>query len=184
MQGVSVDPVQTLAILPLDASVVSLSTADPPIITAVAPRTAFVYVLGMPILVTVYAGTSLPVGTPIWSVPMKSSTNPPIVVPADPSASGADLLMLDDVGLHALAADGSSVWNVPLERSSTTPIIPDFSGGALVITPHPYYDALGNPSTATVLQKANPATGQLTTLHTFSAADGRAVPHPEGVVFV
>ena len=53
-------------------SVASLSTDDPPVITAVAPGTAIVYVVGMPILVTVYSGTSLPAGTPIWSVPIGS----------------------------------------------------------------------------------------------------------------
>ena len=43
-----------------NASVVSLSSDDPPVLTAVAPGTAIVYVVGMPILVTVYSGTSLP----------------------------------------------------------------------------------------------------------------------------
>ena len=47
-----------------NASVVSLSTDDPPVLTAVAPGTAVVYVVGMPILVTVYSGTSLPANAP------------------------------------------------------------------------------------------------------------------------
>ena len=38
-------------------SVVSLSTDDPPGITAVAPGTSSVYLVGFPILVTVYSGT-------------------------------------------------------------------------------------------------------------------------------
>jgi hypothetical protein len=80
-------------------AVASLSTDDPPIITAVAPGTAVIYVVGMPILVTVYSGTSLPVGTSIWSAPVFNSTTnlAPIAIPAVPSASGADLLVADGV---------------------------------------------------------------------------------------
>ena len=64
-------------------SVLSLSTDDPPVLTAVAPGTAVVYVVGMPILVTVYSGTSLPAGASVWSVPAMGS---PIARPAVPSA--------------------------------------------------------------------------------------------------
>jgi hypothetical protein len=178
-------------------SVVSLSNDDPPILTAVAPGTAIVYVVGMPVLVTVYSGTSLPPGTPIWSVPTTSVSSAPLAIPAVPSASGADLLVLDDVGLTALASDGSSVWQMPLVRDSATQVIPDFSGGALVTQPYSYTDALGSHSTH-VLQKLDPSTHQLTTLYTFSdvvtgppyqafsdsGSSQVIVPHPSGVVFV
>ncbi len=63
------NPVTGLEWTTNNSGAVSLSTDDPPVLTAVAPGTAIVYVVGMPILVTVYSGTSLPVGAPIWSLP-------------------------------------------------------------------------------------------------------------------
>ncbi len=164
-------------------SVASLSTDDPPIIAAVAPGTAVIYVLGVPILVTVYSGTSLPPGTSIWSMPVSSSTLPPVAVPAVPSSTGADLLVLDDKGLRALAADGNPVWNVPMTRGSSTQIIPDFSGSAFIVNPSTYNEG-GNQYTINLLQWANPSTQQATTLYTFSGSPGPVVPSPTGVVFV
>jgi hypothetical protein len=195
-------------------SVVSLSTDDPPILTAVAPGTAVVYVVGMPILVTVYSGTSLPSGTPIWSVPLGGSANPGSVTiaPAVPSASGVDLFAMDTTGtLTALSSDGSKVWKAPGGPSYggtvfgaqgayyvASSIIPDFSGGALLKSGDFYIGSQGGTWTH-VVQKVNSATGQYTTLYTFSSqcwtlpvgvicADlgslQTVIPHPSGLLFI
>jgi hypothetical protein len=193
---------------PSNPSIVSLSADDPPILTAVAPGTAIVYVVGMPILVTVYSGTSLPVGTPIWSVPTAVGNFAPLAAPAVPSASGADLLVLDNVGLKAFATDGSPLWNFPVTRDDATQLIPDFSGSAFVTQPYTYEDSWGDHDTHT-LQWFNASTQQLTTVYQFqdslqsyncwqygqpcpSSGDSFsdrgavhvAIPQPSGVVFV
>ena len=182
-------------------SVVSLSTDDPPVLTGVAPGSAVVYVVGMPILVTVYSGTALPAGAPIWSVPASTSTSglPPIAVPAVPSASGADLFVLDDNGLRALATDGSTVWSVAAEHDSSTQVIPDFAGSTFL--KEPIHDS---PLVTHVLKGIDPSTHQLSTLYTFTPslqlsttcwgiymwcftdnfATQTVIPHPSGVVFV
>jgi hypothetical protein len=168
-----------------NASVVSLSSDDPPVITAVAPGTAIVYVVGMPILVTVYAGTSLPAGAPIWSVPLGSGGPGSITVaPAVPSASGADLFTFDSTGtLTALSSDGSKLWRAPsgpgyggtvfgvgtpqggMDWYVAASIIPDFSGGVLI-------KSLDNDPRSAVythnVQKVDAATGQYAVLYTFS----------------
>ena len=174
-----------------NSSVVSLSTDDPPVITAVAPGTVTLYVVGVPILVTVYpAGSSLPSGTPIWSAPIASLGS---MVPAVPSSSGVDLFALDVQGnpldnagaLDALRSDGSIAWSVPLTSLGLfSQVIPDFSGSALVLTPDTSYVGQG-PS---LVQRVDPDTHQLTNLYTSSSGHllgfGSVIPHPSGVIFI
>jgi hypothetical protein len=184
-----------------DPSVAALSTDDPPIITAVAPGTAVVYVVGMPILVTVYSGASLPAGAPIWSAPVQTSSLPASMVPAVPSSSGADLFVINRNGadtnggvgsLSAFGSDGSTVWSTPISMAAWTQIIPDFSGNALVHTPYDYTEGDVLHQTH-IIQRVDPSTHQLTTLYTFSDSQGwnsdngakhMVVPHPSGLLFI
>jgi hypothetical protein len=171
-----------------DSAIVALSSVDPPLITGQAPGSAVVYAAGLPIPVTVYSGSSLPPGAPVWSVPVTSSTFAPLAVPAVPSASGADLLTLDDYKLRALASDGTLLWQVGVGRDSSTQVVPDFSGSALVTEPFNYQDSSGSFEPTHTLQGVNPSTLQLTTLYTFTAPDSGAthtvIPHPSGALFV
>jgi hypothetical protein len=186
------NPVTGLEWTTSNPSVVSLSTDDPPVITALAPGTAIVYVVGMPILVTVYSGSALPAGAPIWSVPVATATGfPPIAIPAVPSASGADLFVLDTWRLRALTSDGSTLWDLGVGRDISTQVIPDFSGGVLLTEPTTYVDACGRHQGHS-LQRVDPTTHQLTNLFTFSGYCGAfdlgvaytVIPHPAGVVFI
>lgn len=144
--------------------------------------------VGLPVLVTVYSGSSLPSGRPIWSVPVSSSMFPTIAIPAVPSASGADLLALDDHKLRALASDGSTVWEVGVGRDSSSQVIPDFSGSALVTEPFMFEGSSGGWVSTHILQGVNPSNLQLTTLYTFTAPDSGAthtvIPHPSGVLSI
>jgi hypothetical protein len=113
-------------------SIVSLSTADPAVITGLFPGTATVYAGDVPFQVTVYTGTSLPPGTVLWSTPPgPGATSFRSMVPAVPSSSGVDLLAYDDAGfLSAFSADGELLgrqWVFSVKQ-----IIPDFSGNTLV----------------------------------------------------
>ena len=183
-----------------DATIASLSSDDPPLITAVAPGTAIVYVVGMPILVTVYSGTSLPSGTPIWSVPTNSATFSPMLVPAVPSSSGTDVLVLEDSRLRALTGDASTVWEIGVDRDPSSQAIPGFSGSTFVTEPYFYRDTLGGHVTH-ILARVDTNTHQLTTLYTFAhlyypvrcgglyCSDDTdmqhtIIPHPSGPLFV
>jgi len=205
------NPVTGLSWITTDPSIVSLSTDDPPLLTGVAPGSATVYAADAPIAVTVYAGSSLPPGTPVWSVPL-GGPGAPSIVPAVPSASGADIFTADTAGnLSAISNDGTILWGVPgvIWRGTdatgqTVPVsrlIPDFSGNVLLKSPFQSTHAV---------QKVDPTTGQLTNLYTFSLPCATctvdapsniftspyapellaqlpgqvAIPHPSGVLFI
>jgi len=178
-----------------DSTIVDLSTDDPPLITGLAAGSVQVYAGDVPFPVTVYAGTVLPAGTPIWTLPVGGSGNVN-VIPAFPSDSGADVFALDDSGtLTAVSSDGNPVWsirNVP--GGSSAAIIPDFAGTALLSTSHSYFDGQHFHSTH-VVKQADPITG-LTDLYVFAeqpagqgdfsdaSATHAVIPHPSGPVFI
>jgi hypothetical protein len=166
-------PVSGLQWITTNSNVVSLSTDDPPVITALAPGSAIVYAGEAPISVTVYAGTSLPAGTINWSVPVGggSSANPSLV-PAVPSASGADLFVLSATGLSVLSSDGtllstdgnlgySLIGNGGAQYMIGASLIPDFTGNAVLKSWDTY-------NYTHQVSQVNVATGQQTPLYTFS----------------
>ena len=193
-----------------DAGVVSLSTDDPPVITAVAPGTAIIYVVGLPILVTVYSGTSLPSGTAIWSVPISAAGGsgwPVSMVPAVPSSSGVDLFVLDTSGaLNALSSDGSVIWKsqaIDVANGLSLPgggsygpaqVIPDFSGNALVKAPTMGTNAQNLTYYTHNIDRVDASTGAANVIYTFGTSCYTAcydlnrteviIPHPSGVLFV
>ena len=163
-----------------NSSIVSLSTDDPPLIAAVAPGSATVYAGDVPVAVTVYAGSSLPPGTPIWSVPLGSSGSGPVnIVPAVPSANSNVDVFVADSGhkLSAVSSDGTLLWSVPAistlmdatgKTTIQTKVIPDFSGNVLLKSPYTYSDGQGLFHSTHAVQAVDPSTHQLTTLYTFS----------------
>jgi len=188
-------PVTHLGWATTNSSVVSLSSDDPPLITAVAPGSATVYAGDVPIPVTVYAGSALPPGTPLWSVTLSSSGSGAVnIVPAVPNqSSDVDLFVADSNShnLSAISSDGSVLWSVPSIWSGTdatgatvpiTRLIPDFSGNVLLKSPYSYLDQQGFPHSTHVLQKVNPTTGQLTNLYTFADRPIQCAP-PYGTCF-
>ncbi|MFZ3213427.1 MAG: IPT/TIG domain-containing protein [Terriglobales bacterium] len=181
-----------------NSSIVSLSTDDPPLITAVAPGSATVYAENVPVAVTVYAGSSLPAGTPIWSLSLGGSGSSSVsLAPAVPSSSGVDVFALSPGVLSAIASDGTVVWtanSIPASPEDGSTLIPDFSGNVLLKTPYTYLDAQGNSYFTHKVQKVDPNTHQLVNLYTFAAVPttlyvpGDTIeviaPHPTGVLFV
>jgi len=185
-----------------NSSVVSLSTDDPPLITAAAPGSATVYADDVPVAVTVYAGSALPPGTPLWSLPLGGSgSSPASLAPAVPSSSGVDVFALSSGVLSAIASDGTVVWtanNIPTVLGDPT-LIPDFSGNTLLKTPYVYVDGNNYSHSTHIIQRLDPTTHQLANLYTFSDAQFPSVlgytfsdkfaidaiiPHPAGVLFV
>jgi hypothetical protein len=113
-----------------DTNVVTLSTDDPPVLTAVAVGTATVQAGTSTATVTVFAGPELPEGTVKWTVPGDGT---PILqtLPAVPSATGvADVFTLYQSGLvQAITNDGHVAWTV--KTTDGPDILPDFTGGLL-----------------------------------------------------
>jgi hypothetical protein len=149
-----------------DSSVVSLSTDDPPVITAIAPGSATVHAGVVPVAVTVYAGSSLPSGTAPWSLPLTGSSllN---VVPAVPSSSGVDVFTADfspaGVGtLSAITSDGQIAWQI----GTGGEVIPDFSGGVYL---YQLASCGANCQTHQVV-RIDPVTHNQNSVYTFSTA--------------
>ena len=132
------NPVTGLSWMSTDSNIVSLSTDNPPELTAVAPGHVTIAAGGGSADVTVHAGP-LPVGTVIWSNPATGSTGG--IVPAVPSPSGLadvfaaqnvfDLTQAGNIDLNgrvqAITSDGTMAWSTNINESA----LPDFQGGLI-----------------------------------------------------
>jgi len=143
----SSQPVAGLTWASSDTTIATLSTDDPPIVTAIAPGTVTITAGSASADVTVYAGPTLPVGTVIWSNPGDGS-GVSSIVPAVPSSTGvADVFALNaDCKLQAIKSDGTVGWSKSIGttidqkgNSSCNQFLPDFQGGAVVNTGQSIY---------------------------------------------
>jgi hypothetical protein len=131
-----------------DPTVVSLSTDDPPVLTALAAGHATITAGTGSADVTVSVG-ALPIGTVIWSNPGNGS-GVTSIMPAVPSPTGvADVFAFQADGtVAAITADGTIAWTANVSQAeqynedqgtysfSLIPgrIVPDFQGGMVVVT--------------------------------------------------
>jgi len=154
-----------------DTTVATLSTDDPPIITAVATGNVTITAGSASADVTVYAGPSLLVGTVIWSNPGDGS-GVSSIVPAVPSATGvADVFALQNSGLvQAVTSDGIMAWQVPVANGST--LIPDFQGGLIVADPTNTQSVRKYEGLTGIADPSIPYTG------------GQVLVHPDGTLFL
>jgi hypothetical protein len=163
-----------------NASVVSLSTNDPPILTAVAAGHVTITAGSASTDVTVSSG-ALPLGTVLWSSPGAFSK----IIPAVPSPTGvADVFALQNDGtLQAITSDGITAWTADVSHSSGW-VLADFRGGLV---------AVSGPGSRTYRLLA-------TTITTFDGLTGQPYPlyvitnpdlsglwsvavHPDGTIF-
>jgi hypothetical protein len=153
-----------------DTTVVSLSTDDPPILTAVAPGHVSITAGDASADVTVYSGSALPTGTVIWSAP-GDGTGVTSIMPAVPSSTGvADVFALQtDGNVQAITTDGSVVWTANVGSGKT--LLPDFQGGLVV-------------ASATSIQRLDGMTGQPDSQYTYAGAPQSNVAiHTNGTIF-
>ena len=140
-------PVTGLIWASSDPTVVSLSTSDPPLLTALVVGHVTITAGTASADVTVSSGDpnypgTLPLGTVLWSVP----GNVTKIVPAVPSPSGvADVFAFQcenfdpsqspscwgDVTVQAITSDGTTAWTADL--GDANPILPDFLGGLVYV---------------------------------------------------
>jgi N-acetylneuraminic acid mutarotase/uncharacterized protein YjdB len=121
-------PVTGLTWTSSNPNVVSLSTDDPPILTAVAAGSATIVAGNSATDVTVYSG-ALPIGTTIWSDPGDGS-GVLSIVPAVPSATGlADVFALNsDCNVQAIASDATVGWTSSIGKAPQYPYYSDNPG--------------------------------------------------------
>jgi hypothetical protein len=153
-----------------DTTVVSLSTDDPPIITALAPGHVSITAGDASADVTVYSGYALPTGTVIWSAP-GDGTGVASILPAVPSSTGvADVFALQDSGnVQAITTDGSVAWTASVGSGNT--LLPDFQGGLVV-------------ASATSIQRLDGMTGQMDSQYTYAGTPQSNVAiHTNGTIF-
>lgn len=155
-------PVTGLTWTSSDPLAVSLSTDDPPILTALAPGHVTLTAGNASADVMVYTGKTLPLGTVIWSNPGDGS-GVKTIVPAVPSASGvADVFAMNgDCTLQAMNSDGTVAWsaNIGQGPAGCNQFLPDFQGGVEVIGVSNYVDGAGVTQVQAHLQKLEGATG-------------------------
>jgi hypothetical protein len=113
-----------------DLTVATLSTDDPPIITALAPGHVTITAGNASSDLTVYPGPALPLGTVQWSLPGDGSGVAQIL-PAVPSDSGVDVFALQQSGnIQAVKTDGKVAWTSTVGTDKK--LVPDFLGGLAV----------------------------------------------------
>jgi hypothetical protein len=120
------NPVTGLTWLSSDPTVLELSNADPPVLTALAAGNVTITAGSASADVTVYPDI-LPVGTVIWSNSGNGS-GVNTIVPAVPSETGiADVFAFQGDGtVQAITSDGATAWTTDLGWSY---FVPDFQGG-------------------------------------------------------
>ncbi len=149
-------------------TVVSLSTANPPVLTALAVGRATITAGGASTDVTVLVGP-LPVGTVLWSNVSADS-----IIPAVPSQTGvADVFAFSSSSVKAITADGTVAWTASFNSDPNygCRMKADFQGGMI---------AQCNENS---MYKLDGLTGQaLPTYSNSSPLSGMAI-HPDGTVF-
>ena len=125
-------PFQGLMWSSSDPTVASLSTDDPPVITALVPGHTTISAGDGSTEVTVYTGPVLPIGTIKWSIPGDGSGVTQIL-PAVPSETGvADVFAMQSSGeLMAVSSEGFVSWTADVGTDSKK-LLPDFQGGMVL----------------------------------------------------
>jgi hypothetical protein len=133
-----------------NTSIATISTDTSPILTGVAAGTATLTAtigsVSAQVQVNVLAGTSLPVGTVVWSAPQAPGFTALQIVQAVPTANGTpDLYSIEqdqnlDILVLALTSGGQQLWQslIPASQgqfiNQFTPMMGDSSGGLLIVT--------------------------------------------------
>jgi hypothetical protein len=155
-----------------DSTVVSLSTDDPPIMTALAAGRVTITAGDASADVSVYSGYSLPTGTVIWSAPGDGSGVSKIL-PAVPSLTGvADVFAVQNDGtVQAITSDGAVAWTASVGQAN---LIPDFQGGLVT----------SSGSAGGLVTRLDGMAGQATPLYTYAQGQEINVAvHTDGTIF-
>jgi hypothetical protein len=173
-------PVTGLTWTSSDPAVVSLSSDDPGVITALTAGHVTITAGAASADVTVSAD-ALPVGTVIWSNPGNGSGVTKIV-PAVPSASGvADVFAFQGDGtVQAITSDGATAWTADVSQAWWS--LPDFQGGLIVVDGNGIRQLNGTTGQAHSVYSLNPNDASLQ-LGDFFNGNSVVAIHTDGTVF-
>lgn len=177
-------PVTGLSWTSSDTTIVTLSTDDPPVLAAVAPGNATITAGGASADVTVYPGSTLPLGTIVWSNPGDGS-GVDAIFPAVPGYTGvADVFALQGDGtIQAITTDGGVAWAAAPAGGFGNSYLPDFQGGLVV-----FGSGTSNNSDTSILRldglTGQPYPAYVTTTNEgmFSGLEYPAI-HTDGTIF-
>jgi uncharacterized protein affecting Mg2+/Co2+ transport len=165
-------PVTGLTWTSSDTTVVSLSSDDPPLLTAVAAGHVTITAGTASADVTVSSPTDFPGGLPLGTVLWSHPGDVDWITPAVPSPTGvADVFAFHDGTVEAIRGDGTTAWTAYVGDAQ---VLPDFQGGLV------YLSSDGS------LVKLDGMTGQPRTLYTSTDTEGGLesfAVHTDGTVF-
>ncbi len=138
-------PLTGLTWVSSDATIATLSSDNPPVITAVGTGHVTITAGNAWADLTVYPGPTLPIGTVKWEVPGDGS-GVQYILPAVPNYTGAaDVFAVQGSNnVQAITANGKVAWTSNL---GATPwyyymnLLPDFQGGLIIVDPQPVVSA-------------------------------------------
>jgi hypothetical protein len=164
-----------------NTNVVTLSTDDPPILTAVGVGRSTITAGGASadVTVTPALATGLPLGTVLWSNPGDGAGVGSIML-AVPSPNGvADVFAFQNDGtVAAITSNGITAWTA---QATQTSAVPDFNGGLVVANFVP-----NNYQVLSSIVSLDGITGQPDSTYTPPGSTGlfsNVVVHPDGTIF-
>ena len=165
-----------------NTNVVTLSTDDPPILTAVAVGRSTITAGGASADITVSPAlaTGLPLGTVLWANPGDGS-GVTSIVPAVPSPNGvADVFAFQNDGtVAAITSDGITAWTADVSQAITS--VPDFNGGLVIANFVP-----NNSPVLDSIKTLDGITGLPSSTYNPSGSMqlfGNLLVHPDGTIF-
>jgi len=139
-----------------NTNIATISTDTSPVLTGVAAGTATLTAtigsVSAQVQVNVLAGSSLPVGTAVWSAPPVSGFTTQQIVQATPTTNGPSLYAIDSDGsanflVRAFTSDGQQLWQNQLAMAQVGynlyQTMGDASGGLLLVTDQAMIDIDG-----------------------------------------
>jgi hypothetical protein len=150
-----------------NTTLASIGSGSSPILTALASGTvtltATIEGVSAQAQITIFNGSSLPVGTPVWSASTVTGFSAVQLAQATPSNDGPDLYSVQLSGdgtqtvVQALTADGQQLWQTsglpPVNNSG----VPDAFGGLLLTG---YQTCLQNQTNPMTIIDLEPTSGQ------------------------
>ncbi len=156
-----------------DSSVASITPSDPPQLTALTPGTVTLTAtfsgLSASMTVNVFSGTTLPVGTPIWSVDPTSGNTVMQMIRGNPVNPGdPDLFAIERPNtLRAFTADGQQLWTILLDLTAQP-----FASQAATVSAAAPFAATASTTRALTIEPA------VTALSVPSILDTTVLPDP------
>jgi hypothetical protein len=136
-----------------DTTLATIDSAASPTVTAVAvgqvTLTANVGTVSAQTAINILTGTSLPMGTILWTSPNPSGSAPTQIVQAAPVTGGPALYSFGGGNITALTASGQQMWSVPVANAFSkyyfgqATLAGDSNGGVLVPLSQEYDEVTG-----------------------------------------